>query len=139
MFGFFNNSKINKEIEILEVKVKVDSLKQWVVDVANKTASVIQAMDDEIIDYGERLKKMEELVNITQIPEEELGITEAIIRFLDNNKKTLHLDEIFDNVKKYNLKNKNITRNSFKASLYSLARQGRIGYGENPSTFKKNH
>lgn len=149
MFGFFNKER-DQKIERLEAIVKV--LREWSMDFGNKTSSFIQKMqqdqdmiDDRMIDLDERLKKLEYLINmpspqsrIDQAIDQSLTTTEAIIEFLNTCKKELHLDVIFDNMKNYNLKNKNVTKASFKSSVYHLASQGRIQYGEKAATFKTN-
>lgn len=159
MLSFFKNSERDKKITVL--KNQMQSLKDYFI--AWENSSIVQILadrigkiefdlqdhesiqdmvDDRMVDFDERLKKMESLVNVPIKPLyiekiKQLTTVEAIIEFLNTSKKEFHLDAIFVNVKNYNIKNKDVTKNTVKASLYSLVNQGRIQYGEKASTFKR--
>jgi hypothetical protein len=159
MLSFFSNSERDKKITVLKNQMQSlkDAFSAWEnssiiqilsdrigkIELEIENINLFQDMvDDRMVDFDDRLKKMESLLNVPIKPLyveniNQLTTVEAIIEFLNTSKKEFHLDDIFVNVKNYNIKNKDVTKNTVKASLYSLVNQGRIQYGEKASTFKR--
>lgn len=158
MLSFFKNSERDKKITVL--KNQMQSLKDAFI--AWENSSIVQILserigkiefefadlesiqdmvDDRMVDFDERLKKMEYLINMpSNRPEVNSSInttaTNAILDVLLKEKNGLSFNDIFSKIKEYNLKNPNITRESFKSLLYGLRREGRVDYGKKEGTFK---
>lgn len=62
--------------------------------------------------------------------------TEAILDVLKNNKKELHMKDIFSKIKHYKLKNPNVNYDTVKSIVYSLVKKEKIKHGLQYGCFK---
>ena len=71
-------------------------------------------------------------------PESKIKIptTQAILNILGNKKTPLDFDYIFDNIKKYDLKQKNPSPERVKRSIYNLVYNGKVACGKKRGTYQ---
>jgi hypothetical protein len=131
MFGLYTNRMRDQQIDLLNEVFKKQNM---------VICDLITDIDGKFTNFDERLKKIELLLNepsgSNQQIVESITTTKAVLKVLKKQENELSINCIFDMIKRYNLKNPDVTKGSLRALLYGLRREGRIDYGEEPGTFK---
>jgi hypothetical protein len=150
MLSFFSNrnkicfdkieSIIDSKMDVL-IEVKIGKMIEFYVN----RCLIQNGLSNQIANLEARLKRLEDLVNIPHTKPEasspnielpRITATNAILDIIKKEKNELSVDEVFKKIKKYNLKNPGIIKESIRPILYALKRQGKIDYGKQKGTFK---
>lgn len=133
VFGFFKKNK--GRIEDLERAVK--HLEKSILEYRKDMESFSGDMAMRIEALGNQVKNIEGVKEYKEPnPEIKIYTTKAILNVLENKENPLDFNYIFDNIKKYDLKQKNPSPAAVKRSIYNLVYNGKVVCGKKRGTYQ---